>query len=62
MTRLATDSPPIGGREVRTAMIEADGLSKFYGDFAACRDVTFTINRARWPPSSAPTAPARARR
>ena len=27
------------------AMIEADGLSKFYGDFAACRDVTFTINR-----------------
>lgn len=27
------------------AMIESDGLSKFYGDFAACRDVTFTINR-----------------
>ena len=26
-------------------MIEADGLSKFYGDFAACRDVTFTINQ-----------------
>jgi ABC-2 type transport system ATP-binding protein len=26
-------------------MIEADGLSKFYGDFAACRDVTFAINR-----------------
>ena len=26
-------------------MIEADNLSKFYGDFAACRDVTFTINR-----------------
>jgi ABC-2 type transport system ATP-binding protein len=26
-----------------TVMIEADGLSKFYGDFAACRDVTFTI-------------------
>jgi ABC-2 type transport system ATP-binding protein len=25
------------------AMIEADGLSKFYGDFAATRDVTFTI-------------------
>nr|WP_146575101.1 ATP-binding cassette domain-containing protein [Botrimarina hoheduenensis] len=24
-------------------MIEADGLSKFYGDFAATRDVTFTI-------------------
>lgn len=43
MTRLATDSPPTGGREVRTAMIEADGLSKFYGDFAACRDVSFSI-------------------
>jgi ABC-2 type transport system ATP-binding protein len=27
----------------RKAMIEADNLSKFYGDFAACRDVTFTV-------------------
>jgi ABC-2 type transport system ATP-binding protein len=45
MTRLATDSPPIGGREIRTAMIEADGLSKFYGDFAACRDVSFSIRQ-----------------
>jgi ABC-2 type transport system ATP-binding protein len=27
------------------AMIEADNLSKFYGDFAACRDVTFTITQ-----------------
>lgn len=27
------------------AMIEADGLSKFYGEFAAVRDVTFTIRR-----------------
>jgi ABC-2 type transport system ATP-binding protein len=26
-------------------MIEADGLTKFYGDFAACRDVTFTVRR-----------------
>ncbi|TWT33601.1 putative ABC transporter ATP-binding protein YxlF [Posidoniimonas corsicana] len=26
-------------------MIEAVGLSKFYGDFAATRDVSFTINR-----------------
>ena len=25
-------------------MIEADNLSKYYNDFAACRDVTFTIN------------------
>ena len=26
-------------------MIEADHLSKYYGVFAACRDVTFTINK-----------------
>jgi len=29
----------------QTAMIEAGGLSKFYGDFAAVRDVTFTIRQ-----------------
>lgn len=29
----------------RAAMIEAVNLSKFYGDFAATRDVTFTVNR-----------------
>jgi ABC-2 type transport system ATP-binding protein len=45
MTRLATNSPPIGGATVRKAMIEAEGLSKFYGDFAACRDVTFSIRQ-----------------
>ncbi len=28
---------------VKTAMIEARGLSKFYGNFAATRDVTFSI-------------------
>ncbi len=28
-----------------TAMVEAINLSKFYGDFAASRDVTFTVNR-----------------
>jgi ABC-2 type transport system ATP-binding protein len=28
-----------------TPMIEAQGLSKFYGSFAAARDVTFSINR-----------------
>ncbi len=28
-------------------MIEADGLSKFYGDFAAVRDVTFSVPRAQ---------------
>jgi ABC-2 type transport system ATP-binding protein len=32
-------------QEPEAAMIEADGLSKFYGDFAATRDVTFTIRR-----------------
>src|SRR5512133_1950355 len=30
-------------QEQRTAMIEAEGLSKFYGNFAATRDVTFKI-------------------
>jgi gliding motility-associated transport system ATP-binding protein len=33
------------GATERTAMIEADNLSKFYGDFAACRDVTFTVKQ-----------------
>lgn len=45
MTRLATNSTPAAGTNVRAAMIEADGLSKFYGDFAACRDVTFTVRQ-----------------
>src|SRR5436190_4445936 len=53
MTPVVTDAPttkkttpkPAGGGSDRAAMIEADNLSKFYGDFAACRDVTFTINR-----------------
>lgn len=35
-----SDTPPAS-----QPMIEAHGLSKFYGDFAAARDVTFTINR-----------------
>jgi len=34
-----------GGGSDLAAMIEADNLSKFYGDFTACRDVSFTINR-----------------
>ncbi len=33
------------GSPDQQAMIEAEGLSKFYGDFAATRDVSFTINR-----------------
>src|SRR5215471_16079940 len=51
MTPVATKAPTkptpnsaIGGSD-RAAMIEADNLSKFYGDFTACRDVSFTINR-----------------
>src|SRR5437868_8298425 len=53
MTPLATKSPPAkavandaerDGSD-RAAMSDADYLSKFYGDFAACRDVTFTIRR-----------------
>ena len=43
MTRLATKEPPAAGSHGRPAMIVADNLSKFYGDFAACRDVTFSI-------------------
>src|SRR5688572_378492 len=53
MSTTAAKAPPPGPKTLtparsttaRTAMIEADNLSKFYGDFAACRDVTFTINR-----------------
>lgn len=37
--------PPSGDAAAAAPMIEADGLSKFYGDFAATRDVTFSIRR-----------------
>ncbi len=40
-----TKTPAVENGSDRAAMIEADNLSKFYGDFAATRDVTFTINR-----------------
>jgi ABC-2 type transport system ATP-binding protein len=43
-TKATNPSAAFNGSD-RAAMIEADNLSKFYGDFAACRDVTFTINR-----------------
>jgi len=36
-----SDNEPTG----KTPMIEAQGLSKFYGSFAAARDVTFSINQ-----------------
>ena len=53
MTSATTDRPAatiqepgeVGGGAGNAAMIEADNLSKFYGDFAACREVTFTIGR-----------------
>lgn len=53
MTSTATKEPATtaknptaaGGDSGRQAMIEAQGLTKFYGDFAACRDVTFTVTR-----------------
>jgi ABC-2 type transport system ATP-binding protein len=54
MTPMATEVPSAtvknpganqGGGSDRVPMIEADNLSKFYGDFAACRDVTFTVHR-----------------
>ena len=33
------------GNSSSVPMIEAQGLSKFYGHFAACRDVTFQVNQ-----------------
>ncbi len=51
MSTVAPDAPApqtagkSGGGPDRSAMIEAVNLSKFYGDFAATRDVTFTIKR-----------------
>src|SRR5262245_53474765 len=53
MSSVATKTPTAKGKipqpardgSDRANMIEADNLSKFYNDFAACRDVTFTITR-----------------
>ncbi len=45
---MAIESPDAAAKSTGkngTAMIEAINLSKFYGDFAASRDVTFTVNR-----------------
>src|SRR5215208_6239470 len=55
MAPVVTDAPttkkttprPAGGGSDRAAMIEADNLSRFYGVFTACRDVTFTINQGQ---------------
>jgi gliding motility-associated transport system ATP-binding protein len=52
MSTLASNAPAVMARSSNAdgngngaAMIEAINLSKFYGDFAASRDVTFTVNR-----------------
>jgi ABC-2 type transport system ATP-binding protein len=53
MSSVTTDRPAatiktpseLANGDGRAAMIESDNLSKFYGDFAACREVTFTVNR-----------------
>ncbi|HYO23751.1 MAG TPA: ATP-binding cassette domain-containing protein [Lacipirellulaceae bacterium] len=39
------DQPAKTASAGRETMIEAVGLSKFYGSFAACRDVTFSIKK-----------------
>jgi ABC-2 type transport system ATP-binding protein len=44
MATQTSDSTKAAGKS-GTAMVEAINLSKFYGDFAASRDVTFTVNR-----------------
>lgn len=43
MTSPEPTSEPAGASTVRKPMIEAIGLSKFYGPFAATRDVTFSV-------------------
>ena len=46
MNSVSPESPPLKSAGAPgEAMIEAIGLSKFYGDFAACRDVTFAIDK-----------------
>jgi ABC-2 type transport system ATP-binding protein len=40
-----TSSQPQSAGDVETSMIEAIGLSKYYGVFAACRDVSFKVNK-----------------
>ncbi len=49
MNTMPTDRPRIaeyqGGDVANGTMIEAVGLTKYSGHFAACRDVTFSINK-----------------
>ena len=48
---MTTDNTPSAAGQAEaepvqaTPMIEAEHLSKFYGIFAATRDVSFTVNR-----------------
>ncbi len=45
MTEPENGSTPAAAASAATPMIEAEHLSKFYGIFAATRDVSFTVNR-----------------
>ncbi|MDX1945330.1 MAG: ATP-binding cassette domain-containing protein [Pirellulaceae bacterium] len=45
MTATATQPAPQKSAPSGPVMIEADRLSKFYGVFAACRDVSFTVRK-----------------
>src|SRR5436189_6258895 len=40
-----TETTPVRGASSGPPMIEAIGLSKFYGVFAATRDVNFVVNK-----------------
>ncbi len=44
-TEITDAAPTQSAAEPNTAMIEAIGLSKFYGEFSASRDVNFKINQ-----------------
>jgi ABC-2 type transport system ATP-binding protein len=43
----ATETAAFAGDQIAagTSMIEADRLSKYYGEFAACNDVSFTVSK-----------------
>lgn len=45
MSETSESSPTNSSAPTPEPMIEAQGLSKFYGSFAASRDVTFSINK-----------------
>ncbi len=36
-------TPPVAVTPARPALIQADGLSKYYGDFTAIRDISFSV-------------------